>query len=135
LPAEYRLRLLSGYVTFKRSFARLIDRVWASTPIIAQRFPPERVELRPPRALVLKRARARWLSIFYHGTGAHRSEHAFLLPILQEVQRRSQQTVIEVVGDHALYRMFSSVPRLRVIHPMCWPDYLAHLQSGRYDIG
>ena len=134
LPEDYRLRLLADYLRFKRAFEPIIDRIWASTAFVASRFPADLVEVRPPRPIA-KAPSKRLVTLFYHGTGAHRREHAFLLPILQEVQSRLDYTVVEVTGDYQLYRMFSSVPRLRVLHPMAWPDYLVHLRSGRYDIG
>jgi hypothetical protein len=133
LPADYKRRLLADYLRFKRAFEGSIDRVWASTPVIAARFPASRVEVRPPRPLKL--AQEPWVTIFYHGTAAHRREHEFLRPIFQQVQALTQRTVIEVAGDHAIYRMFRDVPRLRVVHPMRWPDYLAYLASARYQIG
>ena len=134
LPRDYRSRLLGEHLRFRRDFSRLIDRVWASTPRIAARFPAARVELHPPRAIAPEPV-SRWVTIFYHGTGAHRRELDFLLPIFEEVQARCQNTIIEVVGDHALYRRARSVPRMRVLHPLVWPDYLAVLAAGKYDIG
>lgn len=133
LPKDYRMRLLDDHLAFKQSFERLVDRVWASTSVLAARFPPARVDVRPPRAL--PRSEQRWVKIFYHGTGSHQREHAFLLPILHEVQTRLPYTVFEVTGDHALYRMFRTVPRLRVLHPVAWPDYWVHLQASNYDLG
>lgn len=135
LPEEFRLKLLGDYLRFKRDFAGLIDRVWASTPQIAARFPAGRVEVRPPKLFSAPRSERRWVTIFYHGTGSHRREHAFLLPIFHEVQARCEHTLIEVSGDHALYRAFRGVPRLRVLHPLGWPDYLAHLRAGNYQVG
>jgi hypothetical protein len=135
LPEPFRLKLLGEHLRFKRDFADLIDRVWASTPQIAARFPASRVEVRPPKLFIAPRPARRWVTIFYHGTGSHRREHAFLLPIFHEVQARCDHTLIEVSGDHALYRAFRGVPRLRVIHPLGWPDYLAHLRAGKYEIG
>ena len=135
LPDDYRLRLLSDYSRFRSSFEHLIDKVWASTPIVAARFPPNRVTVRPPQPIAAPSSPRPWVTIFYHGTAAHRREHAFLLPIFEQLQQRSAHTVIEVSGDHAVYRMFRGVPRLRVIHPMPWPDYLIQLHAGRYDIG
>lgn len=135
LPEQFRLKLLSEHLRFKRDFASLIDRVWASTPQIAARFPLERVEVRPPKLFSASPLERRWVTIFYHGTAAHRREHAFLIPIFKEVQARCDHTLIEVSGDHAIYRAFRSVPRLRVIHPLPWPDYLAHLRAGSYDVG
>ena len=135
LPEQYRLKLLGDYVRFRRDFASLIDWIWAATPQIAARFPADRVELRPPKLFRAAAPERRWVTIFYHGTSAHRREHAFLLPIFHEVQARCDHTLIEVSGDHALYRELRSVPRLRVIHPLGWPDYLAHLRAGNYDIG
>jgi hypothetical protein len=135
LPEPFRLRLLGDYLRFSRDFAALIDRVWASTPQIAARFPAERVEVRPPKLFHEPEPARRWVTIFYHGTAAHQREHAFLLPIFQRVQARCAHTLIEISGDHALYKEFRGVPRLRVIHPVAWPDYLAHVRAGRYDIG
>jgi hypothetical protein len=133
LPLDYRLRLLSDYARFRNAFASLIDRVWVSTPALAARFPPEKVELRPPQPLSLPRKR--WIKAFYHGSGAHRAEQEFLLPIFSAVQELTDNVVLEVVGDHSVQRLFRSVPRLRVVHPMRWPDYLVHLQSGGHDLG
>lgn len=134
LPRDYRSRLLGDYLRFRRDFSGLIDRVWASTPRIAARFPAERVELHPPRAIAPEPI-SRWVTIFYHGTGAHRRELDFLLPIFEEVQASCRNTIIEVVGDHALYQRARRVPRMRVLHPLVWPDYLAILAAGKYDIG
>lgn len=135
LPDDYRDRLLSDYRRFRSKFAHLVDRVWASTPQIAARFPSSRVELRPPQPIPHRATEECPVTIFYHGTSAHRREHAFLLPIFRRVQAGSKQTLIEVAGGHAVYRMFREVPRLRVVHPMPWPDYLRHLRAGNYHIG
>ena len=133
LPMAYRLRLLDDHLAFRRRFEHLVDRIWASTPLLASRFPAARVEVRPPRPL--PPSEQRWVKVFYHGTASHRREHAFLLPIFHEVQKRSAHVVLEVTGDHALYKMFRGVPRLRVLHPVAWPDYLAHLRASQYHLG
>jgi hypothetical protein len=135
LPSDYRLRLLTDYLTFKSHYEAHVDRVWASTPQVASRFPEPKVELHPPHPPRLRSSAKRPIVVFYHATAAHRREQSFLLPIFHEVQRRSAETVIEVVGDQSVYRSFRGVPRLRVIHPMPWPDYLVHLRAGRYDLG
>jgi hypothetical protein len=135
LPKDYRLRLLGDYLRFRRGFASSIDRVWASTPAVAARLPASRVELRPPRPLEPSGIRQPWVTVFYHGTASHRREHAFLRSIFEQVQARTQRVIFEVAGDHAVYRMFRAVPRVRVLHPMPWPDYLAHLGACRYQIG
>jgi hypothetical protein len=135
LPDDYRLRLLSDYARFRRHFAHQVDRVWASTAPIAARFPASRVEIRPPQPIPPRAADEHPVTIFYHGTSSHRREHAFLLPIFRRVQAASTNTLIEVAGGHAVYRMFRGVPRLRVVHPVPWPDYLQHLRAGNYQIG
>jgi hypothetical protein len=135
LPPAYRWRLLAHFLRFKRDFSLHVDRVWASTALVASRYPAERVEVRPPRPLPRFDRGKHWVRIFYHGSAAHRAEHAFLRAIFERVQARSDRTVIEVIGDHAVYKLFRHVPRLRVVHPLRWPDYLAHLEAGRYDIG
>jgi hypothetical protein len=135
LPRDYRLRLLSDYLRFKRAFEPLVTKVWASTPQIASRYPAHQVELRPPQALGQRARRQHWITVFYHGTSAHRAEHEFLAHVFRGLQARSERTVIEVCGDHALRRSYGGIPRLRVVHPMPWPDYLSLLEAGRYDLG
>jgi hypothetical protein len=135
LPGDYRLRLLSDYLGFKKVFERYVAKVWASTPTIASYYPPDRVELRPPSLVADRAIRRDWVTLFYHGTASHRGEHRFLREIFERVQHRTPRTVIEVCGDRALRSLYQGIPRMRVVHPVPWPDYLALLQAGRYDIG
>ena len=43
-------------------------------------------------------------------------------------------THVELFGDHAINRHFRALPRVRILHPMRWPNFLAETGSGRIDI-
>lgn len=135
LPHDYRLKLLSDYLRFKRVFEPRVSKIWASTSIVARRYPPNKVEVRPPKPLARSARRPNWITVFYHGTAAHVAEHRFLSQVFVELQRRCDRTLIEVCGDSQLRKIYRGVPRLRMVHPVPWPAYLAFLESGRYDIG
>lgn len=131
----YRERFLADYLRFRATYEGQIDRIWASTEVIAERFPGARVEVRAPRPIVLSGLDRPWVNLFYHGTSSHRREQVFLLDVFRDVQRACDHTVFEVVGDRGVHRMFRDIPRVRVLHPIRWPSYLSVLAAGRYDIG
>ncbi|RJF89462.1 hypothetical protein D3874_22870 [Oleomonas cavernae] len=132
LPPEYALRLARQFVRAAPKLAQLIDRVWVSTPALAQRLAAARPIVVPPRALA---PGTPLLTVFYHGTAAHRAEFDFLHPVLAALQARRDDLMIELIGDLEVNRRFRDLPRCRILHPMSWPAYAAHTQSVRYAIG
>jgi len=50
------------------------------------------------------------------------------------LQHRHQHTHVELFGDLTINRQFRHLPRLRILHPMGWENYLAETGYGRVDI-
>jgi hypothetical protein len=132
LPPEYALRLARQFVRAAPKLARLVDRVWVSTPALARRLAAARPSVVPPRPLAPSTP---LLTVFYHGTAAHRAEFDFLHPVLAMLQARRDDLMIELIGDLEVNRRFRDLPRCRIVHPMSWPAYAAHTRSVHYAIG
>jgi len=72
--------------------------------------------------------------VCYHGTASHPREIDWLLPVIEQVQARSEAIHFELFGGRAVARRFGGLPRVSVLHPMAWPNYLAYTASHRCDI-
>jgi hypothetical protein len=88
-----------------------------------------------PAPELLRGAQAQSLRIAYHGSAAHRAELEWLRPVLAEVLSQAPHVHFELIGDHSVNRLFRQLPRTTILHPMNWPNYLAHTRSARADIG
>jgi hypothetical protein len=73
--------------------------------------------------------------VFYHGTASHNVEIRWLYPVIAEVLRRNQQISFEIVGGSEVYRLYRSLHRVTVIHPMKWSAYHHFLNAEKRHIG
>lgn len=134
LPRGYRQSLWQRITRLHRRLPGLVDRLWVTSEALADKYAPlgaERLPLRPHPDLLAPLPR---LQLAYLGTSVHEAEFLWLLPLLEELQQRQAHTHVELFGDHELNRRFRHLPRLRILHPMRWPNYLAETGSGRVDI-
>lgn len=131
LPNPYRQRLWQKITRRRHRIPDLFDRLWVSSEALALKYADlgaELLPLRPHRSLLADRAR---LQLAYLGTSVHRQEFEWLLHLLELVQRQHAHTHVDVFGDIAINRLFRHLPRVRVIHPMGWSNYLAETGNGR----
>ncbi|USE36337.1 hypothetical protein [Endozoicomonas sp. SCSIO W0465] len=134
LPPAYRKRLSGWYNKAYPLLRTLCDKVWVSTPYLAQKYGlPESAVLSPvePECPVPSPL----IRCFYHGSSSHTQEWGFVREVVKLVQARNPHTWFELIGDHGLYRQFRGIPRISILHPMPWPDYLAMTSSRTMDIG
>lgn len=134
LPRDYRQRLWQRIGRLAPRLPDLIDKLWVTSEALAERYRhlgAVALPLRPHPDLLANRPR---LQIAYLGTSAHEAEFAWLLPLLEELQRRHGHTHVELFGDLALNRRFRQLPRVRILHPMRWSNYLAETGAGSIDI-
>lgn len=134
LPASYRRRLQASITRRRRLVPLLFDALWVTSPVLAERYGylgARCLPLRPHPKLLQGSPR---LQLAYLGTSVHWPEMLFLVPVLQELQQRHGHTHVEVFGDHKVNRLFRGLPRLRIIHPMGWSQYLAETGSQRIDL-
>ena len=134
LPRDYRQRLWQRVTRLQRRLPALVDRIWVTSAALSEKYRPigaERLPLWPHPDLLAPRPR---LQLAYLGTAVHEAEFLWLLPLLAALQERHAHTHVELFGDLSLNRRFRHLPRVRILHPMRWANYLAETGSGRIDI-
>ena len=134
LPLSYRHRLQERITRRRRLVPMLFDALWVTSPVLAERYDhlgARCLPLRPHPKLLQGSPR---VQLAYLGTSVHWPEMQFLVPVLQELQRRQEQTYVDVFGDHQVNRLFRDLPRVRIIHPMGWGQYLAETGTNRVDL-
>ncbi|WP_257281351.1 hypothetical protein [Endozoicomonas sp. ISHI1] len=133
LPKSYRKRLSSWYKKASPLLTKLCNKIWVSTAHLAEKYQlPAETVLPPCQILKEKRPLVR---CFYHGSSSHQEDWKFVLNVIRKVQSRNLNTWFELIGDHSLYKAVRGIPRVQVIHPMPWPDYLTMTVSRTMDIG
>ncbi len=134
LPRPYRQRLWQRITRLHRRLPTLVDRIWVTSGALAETYAllgAERLPLWPPKDLLAPRPR---LQLAYLGTAVHEAEFLWLLPLLERLQERHAHTHVELFGDLNLNRRFRHLPRVRILHPMRWANYLAETSNARIDI-
>ena len=147
LPGRYRRKIDRLYGRHVGGLSSIADRLWVSSRSLAAKYADHGAELVQPVFVSGPNGRTphgaaqgdackdRPLRYFYHGTSAHRRELRWLVEVVAEVQRRRSDTVFEVLGSWSVRRLFRGIERVNVVHPMGWPDYLAHSAVSRHGVG
>lgn len=134
LPRAYRRSLWQRITHQRRRLPELVDAIWVTSEALAGKYESlgvEQLALYPHPSLLTPRPR---LQLAYLGTSVHEAEMRWLHPLLETLQNRHAHTHVELFGDHAVNRRFRALPRVRILHPMRWPNYLAETGHGRIDI-
>ena len=138
LPAPYRRRLMQRITGRRRQLVDLLqnlfDGLWVTSETLAEKYAFLGAELLPlaPHSSLL--AEAPRLQLAYLGTASHQAEFRWLLSLLEPLQQRHRHTPVDLFGDLSINRLFRHLPRVRVIHPMGWENYLAETGNGRIDL-
>ena len=135
LPLGYAIKTAMRYALTKRVIGGGCSEGWLSTPVLAKRYPNVSTRVKTPGYVFPEQPDRVQDVYFYHGTWAHRWEIKWLLPIVKKVQQNQQGVWFEIMGDDRVRRLFRGVPRVRIVHPMPWLDYLNYAAMCRYQIG
>jgi hypothetical protein len=73
--------------------------------------------------------------VCYHGTAAHERETKWLLPIIERVQARTDNVHFELFGNDAVHKLVKGFPRVSILHPMTWANYLSYTSVQQCHIG
>lgn len=134
LPRDYRRRLWQRIGCLGSRLPDLVDQIWVTSELLAHKYAhlgTKQLPLHPHPDLLSERPR---LQLAYLGTSVHEAEFAWLLPLLEQLQRRHCHTHVELFGDFEINRRFRQLPRVRILHPMRWSNFLAETGAGRIDI-
>jgi glycosyltransferase involved in cell wall biosynthesis len=134
LPTAYRQRLWDRITRQRQRVPALFDRVWVTSAFLAHKYAhlgAKCLPLLPHPSLLEDRPR---LQLAYLGTSVHAQEFAWLRELLAVLQARQPHTHVDLFGDLTINRQFRDLPRIRILHPMAWPSYLAETGRGRVDL-
>jgi hypothetical protein len=146
-PLDYRaylfgmgvlpLFLLNGLLTHLWTSTETLSKALAQKGLSASVLPPRpgRDQYRTARN---RPATGDAVRMVFHATGAHFSEHRFLVPIVAEMLARHAHLSFEVIVEGAPVRWWRDLAvdpgRLRIRPPLRWPDYFRETVSNPADI-
>jgi glycosyltransferase involved in cell wall biosynthesis len=135
LPLRYGVKTAWRYALNRRILGRLCSDIWVSTSTLAGRYSRSSPKLWEPEYVGSEPIDEATAVYFYHGSWAHRREIEWLVPVIRQVQEAVPNAFFEIMGTDRVRRLYRGIPRVRVVHPMPWKDYLAHTGSVRYQVG
>lgn len=131
----YARKIRQLALTQRPWFEQMGSQWWVATEPLARKYAahaPTVLPFTPPTALTRPQPAVR---VVYHGTASHQREIDWLHPVVAELQRRCEHTHVELFGELPVHRRFRDLPRVAVLHPMRWENYLAHTAAHPADIG
>ncbi|HDT5890685.1 glycosyltransferase family 1 protein [Aeromonas dhakensis] len=135
LPKEYRTKIIRRSSAQHRWITEHCDDIWVSTPYLAQKYAhlnPDIISAKPSTLLL---GTHQPVKIAYHGSSSHRDEKYWLRHVIEGVLACCPQASFEIFGEHEIYKLYRDLPRVSVLHPMTWQNYLAYTKSHKLDIG
>jgi len=137
VPLDYGIWTSSRYWLARNGLAKVCDRIWVSTAALQARFASIPATVLGPLPFDAAREAApagsrRW---GYLGTQVHVREMRWLVPVVDAVQRQVPQAEFEVFGDSRVARWFRGIPRVSMLPPRPWPDYVAYCRASRLAVG
>lgn len=133
MPFRYQVKLYRYAWRHQHWLQSMDAKLLVSTHYLVEKYSHWQPELLDPQPLNLLSGLPTVL--FYHGSASHRDELEWLVPVVEEVLRRCQDLIFEVIGDRSVNRLFSGLPRVQVLHPMRWPTYQSLLNRPGRSIG
>ena len=135
IPFRYAMKTAWRYARSRCLLSRICTEVWLSTPELIQRYADSFPQLHEPEYVATQLPDKTTAVYFYHGTWAHQREIEWLVPIVRQVQQAVPHAWFEIFGTDRVRHLFRGIPRVRVVHPMPWIDYLAYADTVTYQIG
>ncbi|MGY3885419.1 glycosyltransferase family 1 protein [Aeromonas aquatica] len=135
LPKEYRKKILRRASAQHRWVTSYCDDFWVSTPYLRKKYSHLDPKIINPTPSSMLLEHTPMLRVAYHGTSSHRDEKIWLYDVISKVMELCQNVTFEIFGEHDIYKLYRNTPRVTVLHPMSWDNYLAYTQTQRIDIG
>jgi hypothetical protein len=134
LPKRYQLKIFRNAFLKRSEIEKLCDEFWFATPYLVDKYSsmaPVLLAAAPSTYLLTSNPSVR---VCYHGTASHAEEIEWLKEVVAAVQGRSIITFFEVFGGAKVKRLYSDIPRVSVVQPMSWSNYLAWTGCVKRDI-
>jgi hypothetical protein len=134
LPLRYQWKIVTQAWIFRSRLMRMCDEFWVSTDYLAEKYArlkPVQIDPLPSHKTIEGEA---GIHVCYHGTASHRQEIEWLVPVIEAVQACGDNIHFELFGTHEASKQLGKLPRVSVLHPMTWPNYLAFTSAQQRDI-
>lgn len=129
LPADYAKSIRKFSISQRPTLEKLCHGYWVASLYLAKKYQCWNPQILPAATSTALLRNSPATSICYHGTSSHQVELNWLLPIVTAVLTNTEETTFEVFGDHRINRAYRGLPRVAVLHPMTWPNYVAYTSS------
>ena len=134
LPHAYVKKVRNLAIKQRSTLESLCSEVWVSSDYLVEKYRAWSPTLIAPRASMSDLLQSSGASVCYHGTASHQAELDWLVPVVRTVQSTTPDMQFEVFGDHAVNKLYRDMPRVSILHPMSWPNYLSYTASVRRNI-
>lgn len=134
LPRAYAKKVHKLAISQRSKLEALCSEMWVSSAYLAEKYQAWSPKILLPRPGVSGLLQLSGATVCYHGTASHQIELEWLVPVIKSVQVHNSETHFEVFGDHAVNKLYRDMPRVSILHPMSWPNYLSYTASVRHDI-
>lgn len=134
LPWRYQWKIFTLVLKHRSRLLVLCDEIWVSTPYLAAKYAHLQPLLLNPVMRITSASPSNKVQVCYHGTASHSQEIAWLIPIVASVQAQTDNIHFEFFGTPSVTKAFKQIPRVSVLHPMNWPNYLAFTSLQKRDI-
>jgi hypothetical protein len=134
LPSSYSRKIKASATRRRRQIEDIASEFWVASAYLAEKYAEWRPKILTPRPAPNNASETPPTLLCYHGTASHQAELHWLVPLIESLQSRNETIQFEVFGDHTINRMFRGIPRVSIVHPMSWPNYLAYSQLSTRDI-
>lgn len=134
LPRHYQWKILSQALILQAWWPRLCGELWVSTGYLAEKYAKFHPRLLQPMASAWTAHSGKGIHVCYHGTASHAREVEWLAPIIDAVQSQSDNVHFELFDTPAARRLIRELPRVSLLCPMAWPNYLAFTSVQNRDI-
>jgi len=137
---HYRWRLWLGLTRHRHHLDQLVSDLWVTTGWLAEHSRGTlqgqgirilQLPLQPPLSLLHPGSIHR---IAYLGSASHIEEWRWLLPLLEALQQRRSDCLLELVLPPGWRRRFRHLPRTRLFYPMDWETYLLDTGNRQVDL-
>lgn len=135
LSKDYRMRIIARSAEQHSWLKKHCSNFWVSTGYLQSKYAYLHPEIIPPKPSSVLLEPQRMIKVVYHGTSSHREEKLWLYGIMEQVLQRCPNVSFEIFGEHEIYKLYRELPRVSVLHPMSWENYLAYTKSQEADIG
>ncbi len=130
LSLRYQLKLIRLSYLRNHWLKMIGAKLWVSSSFLAEKYITWEPLLVLPKPIASEMSP---IKFFYHGSSSHLADIEWLFPVVKSVLEQQPSLSFEIIGNKKVNKLFKTLPRVTVIHPMSWTNYQSFIaQPGRH---